>query len=640
MLNFIGRPFIWLLAGLLLGTALVPSHGAFAAEESGSSSSSASHHPDLDYLKAVNSVAPPRDPELLFLLMAGYSNANLQGEGAEFFSARLKEFDSRLTAAQKALYLSAIGLLRAQHASSVSLLHRVGYVKETISILEQAKQLTGGQVFVVNWIAGIVHAELPRQFDQRKSAEAELGWCLENANKAPHAGWLREIYYHLGKLAVAEGDQTKAQDYLRRSGYKDFDRPITLISPFSEEVASGHTFAPRRISEIVPGRVYVLSGFEFTEYYFVVSDDRQQLIGIDVGTRPDSAKTAYEALRAYAPNLPELTTVFITHSHWDHVGGHKYFRALNPRLQFYARDNYGEEIAHSASAPGVFNKPFFGERFSIDDVLSFKPDITIDHRTELKIGGTRIELIPVQGGETHDAMLIHLPDQGVMFVGDFIMPYLGAPFVEEGDLQGLFDAIDIVVQKNPRHLLHGHEPLTRNFTSAAMLAQLKTDLVWLREQVLAAMRRGDERGAIHQANLIPPGLLNDPPDVYQPYLIMREHVIDRLYHQNIGYWQPDSQGLEHLTRADQAELLVDYLGVSESQLVKTVERLLADGKYELAASLLESSGDRFARSVSVINAKRLVYLKLMEKHQNTDPFKFIIYSSKIGEQAPQMVAPK
>jgi hypothetical protein len=129
MLNFIGRPFICLLAGLLLGTALVTSHGALAAGESGGSSSSASRHPDLDYLKAVNSVAPPREPELLFLLMAGYSNASLQGEGAEFFSARLKEFDSRLTAAQKALYLSAIGLLRAQHASSISLLHRVGYVK-------------------------------------------------------------------------------------------------------------------------------------------------------------------------------------------------------------------------------------------------------------------------------------------------------------------------------------------------------------------------------------------------------------------------------------------------------------------------------------------------------------------------------
>jgi glyoxylase-like metal-dependent hydrolase (beta-lactamase superfamily II) len=247
---------------------------------------------------------------------------------------------------------------------------------------------------------------------------------------------LREVYRHLGRLAIAEGEQAKARDYLHRSGYKDFDRPIAVITPFSEEAASGHAFAPRSISEIVPGRVYALSAFEFTEYYFVVSDDRRELIGIDAGTRPDSAKTAYEALREYAPDLPELTTVFVTHSHWDHIGGHRYFRTLNPRLRFYARSNYAEELAREMDAPGVFAKHFFGERFSFDDVRSFKPDITVDGRTDLEIGGTRIELIPVQGGETHDAMFIHLPDLGVIFVGDFTMPYLGAPFVAEGDLQG------------------------------------------------------------------------------------------------------------------------------------------------------------------------------------------------------------
>jgi len=466
------RTAIYLSGALLVfGVLLASLSRALGARQSNHAEAS-SHRSELEYLKAVNSVAPPRDPQLLFLLMAQYSNANLQGEGAEFFSARLNEFGPRLTDLQKGLYLSAIGLLRAQHASSVSLLHRIGYVKDTIAILDQAKHLSGGQVFVVNWIAGIVHTELPSFFHQRKAAEAELAWCVENADKAPHAGWLREVYYHLGKLALADGEQAKAQDYLRESGYKSFDRPITLITPFSEDVASGHAFAPRHIAEIVPGRIYALSGFEFTEYYFVVSDDGRQLIGIDAGTRADSAKVAYEALRAYAPSLPELTTVFITHSHWDHVGGHKYFRALNPRLRFYARSNYQEEIAREVDAPGNFGKQFFGERFSLDDVRSFKPDITIDRRTELKIGGTRIELIPVQGGETHDAMFIHLPDQGVMFVGDFIMPYLGAPFVEEGDFQGLLDAIDVVVEKHPRYLLHGHEPLTRNFTSASLLAQL------------------------------------------------------------------------------------------------------------------------------------------------------------------------
>ena len=635
------RFVIYLPAALLpLALFLVSLAGTGTGTNPGTHAGSTTESPDLEYLKAVNSVAPPKDPQLLFLLMAQYSNLNLQGEGAEFISARFKEFEPRLAGPQRALYLSAIALLRAQHASSVPLLHRIGYVNDTIAVLDRAKQMSGGQIFVVNWIAGVVHSELPGLFRQDKAAEAELTWCLDHADRAPHAGWLREVDYHLGKLALARGERAKAEEYLQRSGYKDWNRPITLTTPFSEDAATGHTFAPRRVAAILPGRVYVLTGFEFTEYYFVVSENGRELIGIDAGTRPDSAKTAYEALRAQVPGLPPLTTIFITHAHWDHVGGHSYFEGLSPRPRFYARSNYQEELARELDAPGTFDKQFFGERFNLENVRSFRPDVTIATRTELRIGGTRIELIPIRGGETHDAMFIHLPDEGVMFVGDFIMPYLGAPFVEEGDFQGLLDAIDILVAAHPQYLLHGHEPLTRNFTSTSMLALLKTDLVWLRDQVLSAIRRGEERGAIHQANLIPPGLLKDQPDVYQPFLILREHVIDRLYDQNVGYWQPDLEGIEHSTSADRAALLVDYLGVTEGQLVKTVEHLAADGKYELAASLLESSGKRFANSPGVASAKQLVYLKLMEKYQNTDPFKFIIYSSRIKEQTSQIADSK
>jgi glyoxylase-like metal-dependent hydrolase (beta-lactamase superfamily II) len=604
--NLFMRTAICLLAALVVfGVLLANLRGANQAE-------AGSHGPELQYLKAVNSVAPPRDPQLLFLLTGQYSNANLQGEGAEFFSARFKEFGPRLTDAQKALYLSAMGLLRAQHAPAVTLLHRVGYVKDTIAILEQAKKLSGGQIFVVNWVAGIVRAEVPTVFHQRKVAAAELAWCAENADKAPHPGWLREVYYHLGKVALAEGEEAKAQDYLRRSGYANFDRPITLITPFSEEWASGHAFSPRRIAEILPGRVFVLSGFEFTEYYFVVSDDRRELIGIDAGTRPDSAKAAYEALRAYAPDLPELTTVFITHSHWDHVGGHAYFRGLNPRLRFYARSNYHEEITREVEAPGIFDKRFFGERFSLEDVRSFKPDVAIDRRTELKIGGTRIELIPVQGGETQDAMFIHLPDQGVIFVRDFIMPYIGAPFgntCSRSHTKSVFSCASM--EEEAKFRVSGSWPCSRCWGCFCTTTSIASS---------SPCRSPSSTS----------------PRVYQPYLILREHVIDRLYDQNIGYWQPDLQGLDHLTRADRAELLVEYLGLSERQLVKAVERLAEDGKYELAASLLESSGSRFEHSTSVAHAKRLVYLKLMEKHQNTDPFKFIIYSAKIAEQTPQM----
>src|SRR5881296_20085 len=176
------RKLVSLLAVVALGVGFLALAGTNRTVGGGANGNqSGSSRPELEYLKAVNSAAPPQDPQLLFLLMGAYANANQQAEGAEFLTARLNEFGPRLTDAQKSLYLSAIGLLRAQHASSVSLLHRVGYVKETIAILEQAKQLSGGKIFVVNWIAGIVHAQLPSLFHQKKAAQDELAWCVANA---------------------------------------------------------------------------------------------------------------------------------------------------------------------------------------------------------------------------------------------------------------------------------------------------------------------------------------------------------------------------------------------------------------------------------------------------------------------------
>jgi hypothetical protein len=64
---------------------------------------------------------------------------------------------------------------------------------------------------------------------------ADLTWCVAHVDSAPHAGWLREVYYQLARLHRTGGDTAKAREYLRRSG------------------AVGHTFSPKRITEIVPG---------------------------------------------------------------------------------------------------------------------------------------------------------------------------------------------------------------------------------------------------------------------------------------------------------------------------------------------------------------------------------------------------
>ena len=160
-------------------------------------------------------------------------------------------------------------------------------------------------------------------------------------------------------------------------------------------------------------------------------------------------------------------------------------------------------MARELDAPAKLAKHFFGDRFNLDDVRSFKPDVTIDHSTELKIGGTRIELIPVRVEKRRMRCSSNCQTRGhVRRRFHHALPRCA--FRRGGQPAGLFDAIDIIVEKKPKYLLHGHEPLTQTFASPAMLAQLKTDLIRLREQVLSAIRRGDKNAVIQQANLIPP----------------------------------------------------------------------------------------------------------------------------------------
>jgi hypothetical protein len=117
---------------------------------------------------------------------------------------------------------------------------------------------------------------------------------------------------------------------------------------------------------------------------------------------------------------------------------------------------------------------------------------------------------------------------------------------------------------------------------------------------------------------------------------LRENVINRLFDQHSGYWQNGLHGLDSLTDADYGAALVDYLGVSEKQLATAVERMQGDGRHELAAALLRWAHPRFPESPTLTGARRTTYFKLMEKYQEFNPFKFIVYAGQIDQATPQI----
>ena len=165
----------------------------------------------------------------------------------------------------------------------------------------------------------------------------------------------------------------------------------------------------------------------------------------------------------------------------------------------------------------------------------------ISEPTPLPSGAPSLSCIHAGRGD-HDALMVHLPASGVLFAGDVMMPYLGQPFANEGSPEGLLKTVAFIGSLRPRLLIHGHATLTELFTAEAV-AGLEAALAQLHGEVLDGIRDGRPlRTSWQEASL--PALLRDHPTAVVPYLVIRDHFTERLYHQHTGYWQPDGRGLE------------------------------------------------------------------------------------------------
>lgn len=188
-----------------------------------------------------------------------------------------------------------------------------------------------------------------------------------------------------------------------------------------------------------------------------------------------------------------------------------------------------------------------------------------------------------------------------------------------------------MAERNSRYLLHGHEPLTSNFNSPALLTSLKKHLKWLQQETLRAIQVGTNRADIHQQNLIP-SFIHENPIIHIPFLVLRENFINRIYDQNVGYWQPDLQVMDHLSEHDFGIVIVHYFGLSVREVSDAVEKMIQSGDHELAARTITWAVTQYPSSEALQRLKKEAFLKLKEKYQQFNPFKFIIYSEMINDE--------
>jgi glyoxylase-like metal-dependent hydrolase (beta-lactamase superfamily II) len=569
--------------------------------------------PDLELEALKEAVSWPRADVAAVMTLAGRLMAGRRdAEGFAYFSERAASEPGR------GLFLALQGVFQARQADRISLFRRVAWANDAVAKLDRAVVLDPG---LPRYLRGVVLAGLPERFGKAQTAVEDLTWVLDNKARFP-IGLRRGVYYGLAQAYSTLGREAQATDSLARSGASRLEaaQPV-FIADFSVSARDGFRFRSPRLVELASG-VHVAQGFDFADISFVSTDEG--VVAIDAGTTEETARAALQALRRVTSR--PITHVILTHAHWDHIGGLGALLDSNP--QVIAQAAFADE-QRIVNRSGVRFQYFFGTAGS-GRRYDVRPNHLVREPETLTVGGTRFVLYPAHGGETSDALLIHVPDRGTLFVGDAFMPYLGAPFVAEGSAEGLFETTALIRSLQPRLLVHGHPPLTEVYTAQALPA-IESALHELHQRVRTAMSEGRTLAEILHNNILPASLREHPGAVV-PYLVMRDNFVKRVYHQSTGYWKPDGEGMEVLAPAEWAAALDLLGGQREDAFVRTVRGLAERGDDVLALKVADLGLVRYPSSEALTTLRRRALDNMRLRNQQMSPFKFIIYSEWAGAE--------
>jgi len=209
-----------------------------------------------------------------------------------------------------------------------------------------------------------------------------------------------------------------------------------------------------------------------------------------------------EMLRA-ADDGP-ITAVIVTHAHADHYGAADAFMDEGTELiahrEFVHNQRYLKALAPTFMKRNALFFPDFALGLLKRLYPTIEPTRLVDWEYKFELGGVRFEVLAMPGAEGSDGLVVWLPDQEILFTGDFFghifpmwpnlttirgeRPRFPWPYVE---------SLDRILALDPKMLVPSHfEPITDREVIRAGVRRTRDAVAYVDAAVIEGINDGKD----------------------------------------------------------------------------------------------------------------------------------------------------
>jgi alkyl sulfatase BDS1-like metallo-beta-lactamase superfamily hydrolase len=197
--------------------------------------------------------------------------------------------------------------------------------------------------------------------------------------------------------------------------------------------------------------------------------------------------------------------IVLTQSHPDHFGGVVAFKEAGTQVlaerRFVQTRAYYAAIAPVAD-PRTFKlwEPVLGDMKAMTRFEEVIPDIEVNDSYTFTLGGRRFDLYSTAGGETVDSLVVHLPEEGIVFTGNLFGPaWMNLPnlYTIRGDkirsAMEYLRSLERVKALRPKLLITGHgEPISGLQHIQDCLATMHEATRYVHDKTVEGMNAGKD----------------------------------------------------------------------------------------------------------------------------------------------------